>query len=1264
MNKIKRAAALALSAVMTATSLISPVFSADYTPGDGAPDGYKGVNITHHDGSYEFHNAKKYTYTFDFSMTRQSYYTVHEALSVGYENNMLVDDGTLKVKPDKKLMFGSALGLGDDYGLEPGEASFDLAVNGGKLYLGVRTSKTAVTNENRGLWFGFDGTDTLTITEPECGLEASVKIDVDFSSAKKVKVCDNVDSISLYIDEKNIAEVKYDKNGYLEVFDASGRSVIKTDKCKLYTSGYVQLYLEGLDGYVDNFSYTHVKLDDSLYTDGKLREIDYSTWIATDDLGRTVATNDKAGEIKEDKQVGIFYFLCWVGAGQVVQDNTKLYLEQGIKGLKSFFADKKGGEAYWAEPYFGYYLNTDEWVYRKHAYMLEAAGVDFIFLDVSNNEVFINGHMALFDTWLKIRQEGGMTPQIMFMTGDNSSTFESDMRNLFNTVYSDDNWDKYSELFYCVDGKPLVFGNISEVSPEMAAKINDKFTVRGCWAWCDKDGYWSWLQEYSYDETSGQYGLVNGGWGRDLSGKHEALAISMGHHPTTNKGRSYVYGTQPNNKKSDFEFSSVERSGEGLNFESQFKAAQALDPKYLLITGWNEWIAGCNYTASSKDRETFANSKSNFYYVDQFNCEFSRDGEPMRNCDGYGIGDNYYYQMVDYIRQFKGIDKTPVADNQQKIDIYDVKEWNNISLEYRDSIGDTQLRNTSSYDRSYRYINNTGRNDFDYAKVSQDSDNVYFMAKCVNDIVIDDGKNWMNLYINTDGDSTTGWGGYDYAINRDRDSYVVSVEKFKDNSWDGEIVGVAEYYLEGKYIVIKINKSLLGISGTANELLFKWADNSTENGDLMAFMDTGDAAPNDRYSFVYKTESCSDDSFDKSKTPIVNDPVINRPGDDDDDDNNDDVDSEGKRVVNINFDFEDCRSGMSVDKTGINDIFQLQVGNTTSSATIINENGNNYVYHKGFADLRTWYDIEGDYTVSVDIKTPDESDSAMYIRGEMPGIFKPYNPAHSGAAGQEIYQTFNYYEWDWYAENGGHSCGSSVAGSGIGIYPRQGSVLLKFKRYAPDGLTIATTDVAVPYPEGFEELKEFFNLKVVDNSERIDIYINNVLIAYVLLENPGVSYDSDNTGSEYFGKAEIYDAANNKLGEVENTRLNSKGSQVAFTTRNKTIYYDNIFISFKEKAPQTPDVKVEKLEYKEDGDFTPSLRLANQYKTLIEEETTVPGAEEDTTVSESEAGESETIAGDNTGCKKGCKSSTGFALALPIAVALVMTMTGKRKKDE
>lgn len=208
-----------------------------------------------------------------------------------------------------------------------------------------------------------------------------------------------------------------------------------------------------------------------------------------------------------------------------VQDNTRLYLENGIDGVKEFFSSGRGGEAYWAEPYFGYYRNTDAWVYRKHAYMLEAAGVDFIYLDISNDEVFIDGHMTLFDTWLQMRREGIETPQIVFFCGDNANTFASHIQKLYTTVYADENWNTYRELFFLWEGKPLIFGNTGSLTAAQLRTLNEKFTVRGSWAWVDKDNYWPWLQEYRTMRQVGSVKMENGGWGRSADGSRNPCRL-------------------------------------------------------------------------------------------------------------------------------------------------------------------------------------------------------------------------------------------------------------------------------------------------------------------------------------------------------------------------------------------------------------------------------------------------------------------------------------------------------------------------------------------------------------------------------------------------------------------------------------------------------------------------------------------------------------------------------------------------------------------
>ena len=97
----------------------------------------------------------------------------------------------------------------------------------------------------------------------------------------------------------------------------------------------------------------------------------------------------------------------------------------------------------------------------------------------------------------------------------------------------------------------------------------------------------------------------------------------------------------------------------------------------------------------------------------------------------------------------------------------------------------------------------------------------------------------------------TGWEGYDYILNRSRSSEKVSVEKFVNNSWSFENIGEADYAVKKNGIVIKVKKTLLGLTEENISFDFKWADNSTETGDVMQFMDLGDVAPDCRFNFRY-----------------------------------------------------------------------------------------------------------------------------------------------------------------------------------------------------------------------------------------------------------------------------------------------------------------------------------------------------------------------------------------------------------------------------
>ena len=1211
---------------------------------------YAGTPITEHEGGYDYDYAQRtlVKHAYDFSVERINAYAKDDALALGNRACAEIVDGALTTKEGKSFVFGSAVCLGDDYGLEEGYLSFDICLTGGTTYLGVRTSITEATHKERGIWFTFDGSKTMRIFEPECGLEATVSLPADLSSVQTFTLHEALDTLALYQGDQPVALIEYSVSGRLAILDADAKVLAETDKCELYGTGYFSLELCDITGYIDNVQFTNVQQTWNVPESQALRTIDYSTWTATDAIDRTVADNELAGDPNSQRYVGLFYFLCWVGAGQVVQDNTKLYLEMGYRDAKNYI-EENGGEAYWAEPYFGYYRNTDTWVYRKHAYMLEQAGVDFIFLDVSNAEVFIPGHTALFDTWLTMRKQGIDTPQIVFFNGDTPATFQSNMTTLFTTIYSDENWSKYEELFFMWEGKPLVFGNYSGLRGEVKTLVDQKFTVRGSWAWVSQSNYWSWIQEYIYDPETGAAQMQNGGWGTDKNGKLESLSVSMGHHPPMTKGRSFVNGRQP--KSSKMGFDNVEQAGLGLGYDSQFNAVQTLigqnvekdQPFVLMITGWNEWIAGCFHT---ENRVDMAGTSAKFQYVDQFNCEFSRDGEPMRNQDGYGIGDNYYYQMVDQIRRYKGISATPTADNQTGIDIYDISSWDAVKLTYMDSLYDVEHRNTISYDPHYRYINNTGRNDFDYAKVSQDSNNLYFLAKTSSDIIIDTDSTWMNLYIDVDGDHTTGWEGYDYVLNRDRDSFVVTVEKFVDNTFETEVVGGAYYYLEGPFMAIRLAKSVIGVNGAVNNMTFKWADNSVNNGDPMAFMDLGDTAPDNRFGFVYKCESYTDKEIPETTlvydatTAKQNGTAISRP--------DGEINITLKdAIVDVLYDMNKVKPGVFVQNTPIAEQFELAVGTSNSNVQVLKGDKFNYLRIKGVTDLRTYNDVEGAYEVAADIRMVDYGNSAIYVRGEMPGAYTPTNPANSS-----IPQVFNYFEWDWYRENGGGKYGgSSSAGSGIGIYPEENRITVRIKRYAEDGLRVASASYSFPYSGKFTPGEDgWFKLRVVDDGKLVSIYMNDALMCTVKLENPGVVYETDGTGQQYYGKATLFDADGKQVLEVENTRLNSQGSQIALTTRFQTMEFANLYIAYESQVAEGGRIETALGGSTEQVAYTPDNRLLT---TLSLGEVT---PEDSTTAPEGDTSET----ADDDGDKKGCKSMAATPWLLLVTLALPFAL---KKKD-
>jgi len=102
----------------------------------------------------------------------------------------------------------------------------------------------------------------------------------------------------------------------------------------------------------------------------------------------------------------------------------------------------------------------------------------------------------------------------------------------------------------------------------------------------------------------------------------------------------------------------------------------------------------------------------------------------------------------------------------------------------------------------------------------------------------------MVLYLDTDSDPQTGWGGFDCAVNRLAPG---SLEKWNDG-W--QKAGEVPFSVSGHQLHLAVPLEIF--SGHAKQgFLFKWADNSTPQQDLIEFIDMGDSAPNARFAWRF-----------------------------------------------------------------------------------------------------------------------------------------------------------------------------------------------------------------------------------------------------------------------------------------------------------------------------------------------------------------------------------------------------------------------------
>ena len=606
-------------------------------------------------------------------------------------------------------------------------------------------------------------------------------------------------------------------------------------------------------------------LDNSTVDTTAQHKVDSSQWIAQDGLDRVLVTNTTAGDIREDKIVAIFY---WTWHGDFGDKQTAYNNQQNIDKLiemgkterdymtlsmselnKLGIKTAMGPYHFWDEPIYGYYDGDDEWVIRKQAELLAAAGVDVVFFDNTNGTyTWKETALRVMKVFSEARAQGVDAPDVSFMFPFGPvSHAGTQMVELYNDIYKK---GLYEDVWFKLDGKPMVMGwpgSLNGKDAAIANEIKSFFTFRSnLGGYLDQESatnQWGWLSRFPqayFHNDKGEIEQMTVGTAVNHNYVKSIIApMSYGENIIGRTWTSRGYDTREN------------AILYGACLAEQWENAIAVDPKIVFVTAWNEWVAMRidNWPASP---EQYQNC-----FVDQYNAEYSRDCEPSAGI----LKDHYYYQLTNYIRQFKGTNPIEKATWEKLIDVNGgYGQWADVGPVYNDYFGlpdrDALGYKDPTTGKRYHYTNDSGRNDIYDAKVARDYENVYFMVRTVEDLTPYTDAYWMRLYLDM-GESDTNWENYEFILNKQnpKNETTATLERFTGNGFETEVVGEVTYSVKGNVLTVCIPKTMLGIPAEQLdfEFGFKWTDNTLEDGDIMQWYLNGDVAPVGRFNYCYTT---------------------------------------------------------------------------------------------------------------------------------------------------------------------------------------------------------------------------------------------------------------------------------------------------------------------------------------------------------------------------------------------------------------------------
>jgi len=292
----------------------------------------------------------------------------------------------------------------------------------------------------------------------------------------------------------------------------------------------------------------------------------------------------------------------------------------------------------WGTPLLGTYNSTDLDIIDKHAEWFNDLGIDFLINDWSNSSANTAGGDpnvdidlrastdALFAEYEKLSQEGKPHPRIAILVGlmDEGDVTQAKVlssgahQNEADYIYQQ-YVQKYPDIYYFLDGKPLL--TVFTLYSGDPGWRDSRFTVRIMSADIESQPFllsaaqngsnttWSWIDR----DPQPSYN----------NGAVEAMTVTQAYPGCTGwttSGCPFLTTTGvPMMRGRDGTQALTPSASITTTFSTQWNKAISYDPRIIILTQWNEFIANGNPPSSS----------------DEYTTNLSNDIEPTAEL-GYG----------------------------------------------------------------------------------------------------------------------------------------------------------------------------------------------------------------------------------------------------------------------------------------------------------------------------------------------------------------------------------------------------------------------------------------------------------------------------------------------------------------------------------------------------------------------------------------------------------------------------------------------------